>query len=453
MLDPDTGVRGAVQLLFGHLHRHRLGLRRGQGLPRGEQLTFPGRHHGGPRAGELYFKPLTHDQVLNVLHNPAYAGAYAYGRARPRHRPGRAPPHRRQADRRTGPSDPRPPSRLPHLGPVRGQPGRPGRQRRRPRRGPHRRARPAKASALLQGLVVCGRCGRRMTVRYHTRADRTRVPAYVCQNDGIRNAQPICQHLTGASIDAASAALILRHPHPARAARSPSTVTDELAADARKADTLRAAHVQRAQNAADTAQRRYLAVDPANRLVADTLEADWNTRAARTRRRPRRLRPAPATPTAALDEDQQRPHPALAADFPALWNDPATPMRERKRLLRLLITDVTLTRGQRRRITAADPLPRRPAPHPHPARPAHRRQHRKTPSHVTELIDQLLDDHTFDQIAGDPQRARATPAAAGTPWDVDRVANLAALCHARGLGSHDQRLRDRGHAHPRRDRR
>ena len=69
-------------------------------------------------------------------------------------------------------------------------------------RGDNRTAGPAREGpALLQGLIVCGRCGRRMTVRYHTRADSTIVPDYVCQNDGIRTAQPICQHLTGDIID------------------------------------------------------------------------------------------------------------------------------------------------------------------------------------------------------------------------------------------------------------
>jgi len=59
---------------------------------------------------------------------------------------------------------------------------------------------PREGTALLQGLVVCGRCGRRMTIRYHTRHG-TQIPDYVCQNDGIRTAQPICQHLTGDIID------------------------------------------------------------------------------------------------------------------------------------------------------------------------------------------------------------------------------------------------------------
>ena len=211
-------------------------------------------------------------------------------------------------------------------------------------RGEDRTAGPAREGcALLQGVVICGRCGRRMTVGYHTLADRTRVPAYHCQRAGIQNARPACQAITGAGIDAAISALICDALTPL-ALQTAVAVTAELAADARKADTVRAAHVQRAQNAADAAQRRYLAVDPANRLVADTLEADWNTRLrelAQARDDYARARDTDV----ALDEQQQARVLALAGDFPALWNDPATPMRERKRLLRLLITDVTLTRA------------------------------------------------------------------------------------------------------------
>ena len=160
-------------------------------------------------------------------------------------------------------------------------------------RGEDRTAGPAReGSALLQGVVICGRCGRRMSVGYHTLAGRTRVPAYHCQRAGIRNALPACQAITGAGVDAAISALICDTLTPL-AVETALTVTAELAADARKADTVRAAHVQRAQNAADSAQRRYLAVDPANRLVADNSGSRLEHPAARTRRRPRRLRPGP----------------------------------------------------------------------------------------------------------------------------------------------------------------
>ncbi|HWN00354.1 MAG TPA: hypothetical protein VNO54_25170, partial [Streptosporangiaceae bacterium] len=110
------------------------------------------------------------------------------------------------------------------------------------------------------------------------------------------------------------------------------------------ADALRAAHVERARYHADLARRRYLTVDPANRLVASTLEAGWNTAL-------RALGDAQAAYDKARDQHGEQLTAAqkariarLATDLPGIWNDPATPARERKRIARLLLTDVTVTR-------------------------------------------------------------------------------------------------------------
>ena len=296
---------------------------------------------------------------------------------------------------------------------------------------------PREGPALLQGLVVCGRCGRRMTVRYHTRADGTIVPDYVCQNDGIRAAQPICQHIGGAAVDTAISELILRALTPL-ALQTAITVSDELVQQAGQADAIRAAHVQRAQHAADQARRRYLAVDPGNRLVADALEADWNARL-------RELAAAQddyataRTATAMLDEQQRARIRALAADFPALWNNPATPMRERKRLIRLLITDVTLTRGQDT-ITAAVRLPGGQHHTLHLPIPLNAWQERKTPATTITLIDQLLSTHTYSQVASALSQ-RGLASGDGKPWDADRVR---AHCRTRQIPSLWQRLRNAG---------
>jgi len=434
-LDPDAGVRGALSLLFETFTATSSAFAVVKTF-RDQQLSFPGRHRSGPRAGELYWNSLSHDQVLKILHNPAYAGAYAYGRARHTtgldgrhhtlskpidewtvlihdHHPGYLTWPRYQASLQV----------LAGNAAARGQDRNAGP----PREGP----------ALLQGLVVCGRCGRRMTVRYHTRADGTIVPDYVCQNDGIRAAQPICQHIGGAPVDTAISELILRALTPL-ALETAITVSDELIRQAGQADAIRAAHVQRAQHAADQARRRYLAVDPGNRLVADALEADWNARL-------RELAAAQddyataKTAAAMLDEQQRARIRALAADFPALWNNPATPMRERKRLIRLLITDVTLTRGQDT-ITAAARLPGGQHHTLHLPIPLNAWQERKTPATTITLIDQLLGTHTYSQVASALSQQGLT-SGDGKPWDADRVR---AHCHTRHIPSLWQRLRDAG---------
>jgi hypothetical protein len=434
-LDPDAGVRGALSLLFETFTATSSAFAVVKTF-RDQQLSFPGRHRSGPRAGELYWNSLCHDQVLRILHNPAYAGAYAYGRARHTtgldgrhhalskpidewtvlihdHHPGYVTWPRYQASLQV----------LAGNAAARGQDRNAGP----PREGP----------ALLQGLVVCGRCGRRMTVRYHTRADGTIVPDYVCQNDGIRAAQPICQHIGGAPVDAAISELILAALTPL-ALETALTVSDELVRQAGQADAIRAAHVQRAQHAADQARRRYLAVDPGNRLVADTLEADWNARL-------RELAAAQddyataKTAAAMLDEQQRARIRALAADFPALWNNPATPMRERKRLIRLLITDVTLTRGQDT-ITAAVRLPGGQHHTLHLPIPLNAWQERKTPATTITLIDQLLGTHTYSQVASILSQ-QGLASGDGKPWDADRVR---AHCHTRHIPSLWQRLRNAG---------
>ena len=276
-----------------------------------------------------------------------------------------------------------------------------------------------------------------MTIRYHSRHG-TQIPNYVCQNDGIRTAQPICQHLTGDIIDSAVSDLILTTLTPA-AIEVSLAVSDELIAQAERADQLRRAHVQRAEQAADAARHRYLAVDAANRLVADTLEADWNTALRALAAARDDYRKATATATA-LDQQQRDKIRALAVDLPALWNDPGTPMRDRKRLIRLLITDVTLTRGQDT-ITAAIRFPGGGHHVLHLPVPLNAWQLRKTPDEVIKLIDQLLEHHTYAQIAGTLNTRKAPHGGNTAPWTGDHVARY---CHERGLRSHHQRLRDRG---------
>ena len=113
-------------------------------------------------------------------------------------------------------------------------------------------------------------------MRYHKRCNGTLVPDYACQREGIATGTPVCQNVCGAGVDTAVTELILDRLTPL-ALEVALTVTDEITAQAEHADRIRATHVQRAQHTADLARRRYLAVDPSNRLVADHLEADYNT--------------------------------------------------------------------------------------------------------------------------------------------------------------------------------
>jgi pimeloyl-ACP methyl ester carboxylesterase len=400
-----------------------------------DQLTYPGRHLTGPRAGQVYWRPLRHDQVLSALHNPRYAGAYCYGRQRhvtdaEGHQrvfvkptaewtslilgahPGFITWEQFQANQ----------AQLAANAPARGQDRRAGP----PREGP----------ALLQGLLVCGKCGTRMTVKYHARADGSLVPDYACQREGIATGTRPCQDMCGSGVDAAVAEFVLAAVTP-MALQAALTVSAELADRAADADRLRASHVQRAQHAADTARRRYLAVDPTNRLVADALEADWNHRL-------RELTDAQddydsARDATTLTDTQAERIRALASDLPALWRDPATPMRERKRLIRLLVTDVTLLRTDEDiRVDIRLPggqLHQLTVPRPRTAGEQH-----TTPATTIALIEELMDEHTVDE-AVTILNSRGLTGGWGKPFSVS---SLQALCRLRGIPSLRDRLRAAG---------
>ena len=172
-LDPDSGVRAAVTRLFTTFDA----TGSASGVVRAfaaDKLTFPARDHTGPRAGELYWKPLRLDQVLDILHNPRYAGAYCYGRRTHRSGDGKTSTTVKPREQWT--------TLIPgaHDGYITWAQFEANQQQLAANAAAHggdRKAGPPREGpALLQGLVICGKCGRRMTVSYHKRCDGTLVP-------------------------------------------------------------------------------------------------------------------------------------------------------------------------------------------------------------------------------------------------------------------------------------
>ena len=176
----------------------------------------------------------------------------------------------------------------------------------------------------------------------------------------------------------------------------------ELEGRAAEADALRRQHVDRARHAAEAARRRYLAVDPDNRLVAANLEADWNE-ALRTLTRAQEDYERQTAQAAPLGAEDKARIAALASDFPALWSDPRTPQRERKRMVRLLVEDVTLVRAEdiavhiRFRGGQTETL--------HVAVGLTAPEAQRTPAGVVAEVDRLLDDHTEGGVADALNRA------------------------------------------------
>jgi hypothetical protein len=284
-------------------------------------------------------------------------------------------------------------------------------------------------------MIICGRCGNRMTVRYHSRRD-TIVPTYVCQRKGISTATPTCASIPGDAVDRAVGALLLDTVTPL-ALEVALAVQTELEARASEADQLRQADVERARHATELARRRYLTVDPDNRLVAATLEADWNDTLRQLTAATDNYERHSAT-ARCLTDDERACIAAIAADFPALWSDPRTPDRERKRMVRLLVDDVTLLRGDdiamhvrfKAGQTTSLAVPT----------PLNAPDLRRTPAAVIAEIDRLLDDHTDANLA-------AALNDAGIISGTDRPFHAGIIRHLRikyGLRPQEQRLRDRG---------
>jgi DNA-binding MarR family transcriptional regulator len=196
--------------------------------------------------------------------------------------------------------------------------------------------------ALLAGLVRCGRCGRKMTVRYQRGPGGALQPVYVCGMARATWADERCQQLAGTCVDDYVAGLALRAMAPAALEVSLAAAEQE---EGRRAETDRIwrQRLERADYAADRARRQYQLAEPENRLVVRQLEKDWNEAMAERQRLgedyDRHLASRPRALTAA-EREQIR---ALAADLPAVWQAETTTDADRKQLLRHLIETVTVT--------------------------------------------------------------------------------------------------------------
>jgi hypothetical protein len=164
-----------------------------------------------------------------------------------------------------------------------------------------------------------------------------------------------------------------------------------------EADRLRHRQVERADYEVHLARQRYMHVAPTNRLVADSLEADWNAKLRALGEAREEYERQRAADRLAVDDEARRRVLALATDFPTVWRDPKTPDRERKRMLALLIEDVTLTKQQQ--ITVAVRFRAGATTTLTVPRPLTAQQLRATNPDVRKQIDALLEEYTDTQVA------------------------------------------------------
>jgi DNA invertase Pin-like site-specific DNA recombinase len=337
VLDPDEQVQAVVRLLFDQFDREATL----HGLLRylvHHQIRIPVRAAGGPNQGQLEWRRPNRATLANLLRHPSYAGAYRFG-----HRP--TDPRKKQPGRpSTGKLIRRPEEclvllrdRLPayitwerfeanqeRLTANRNLPNTPGA----PRQGP----------ALLAGLVRCGRCGRRMMVRYSGAQQRV---SYTCTRGSADYAEPLCQGLSNATrLEELVAGQVLAAVQPAALEASLAAVAG---VERQRAELTRQWQLRRERAALDVdrAARQYQACEPENRLVARELERRWEETLKQQRQLDgeyeRFVRSAPAE----LSDRALSSIRTLAADLPAVWAA-ATPA-DRRQIARLLLERVLVT--------------------------------------------------------------------------------------------------------------
>ena len=334
VMTPDREVQGAIRLVFDLFAQ--LGSARAVLLALVRQkLELPRRVQSGPDRGAIVWGRARYIAVYQLLKHPAYAGAYAYGKhTRVRLPAGQIVTQRRPVEQWEVLLQDAFPAYISWEQYMQNQA-----QLRENAQGANwNHGAPRAGQALLQGLVICGRCGRRMRVRTGGRR-----PAYACYQANRDYGAPRCQHFTAHHIDAAVTELFLEAIQPARlevalaAMEQIETQRQTLAAQWQK-------RLERARYETDLARRRYERVDPDNRLVAGELEQQWETKLREWQQLEQEWRQAQQQALAPLrDVDRQRIR-QLADDLPALWHAETTTNAERKRLLRCLIQDVTLDR-------------------------------------------------------------------------------------------------------------
>jgi DNA invertase Pin-like site-specific DNA recombinase len=314
-------VLGSISAVLRYLRQHR--------------IELPFRSVGGPERGQLRWHRPHRETMRKLVRNPAYAGAYTWGRyaTDPRRvRPGQRGSGRVQ--------------REPHDCAVFIRDNHPAyisweQYENNVRRLKQHRTRgpvpgPTRTTvAFLAGLVVCGQCGCRMQTRY------TRSLRYVCQRHALDYAAPPCQSMAGASLEQLASDQVLEVVTPASLELSLRAV-QECERERAALDRQWRLRLERAAQEANRAFRQYNAVEPENRLVARTLERTWEGALLAQRSLEEEYHRFQQTQPVRLSTAERAQIEALARDLPALWNASATSVMEKRQIVRRLLQQVVV---------------------------------------------------------------------------------------------------------------
>ena len=335
--DPDQQAQSVMRLVFATFERVGSIYSLFRELIR-LSIDLPVRANGGSRRGELDWRRPSLGTLCQVLHHPIYAGAYAYGRRPTDVRGGYSRGKKKSSWKPMSEWTVLLPDRLPAY--ISWEQYLRNQQRlAENRRGHTWQGTPGRGSALLGGLLVCGSCGRRMQVGYGGRDDN--IAYYNCHQHLVAGTEQNCFGLKASPADDLVAAQVLRALAPAALELSLHAVAD-IEQERARLDTHWQQKLQRARYEVELAERRYRAVDPDNRLVAASLEQQWEA----TLRAERPLhddydRFQHTSPTTLSDADRERIR-ALTTSIPTLWSSPATTHADRKAMLRCLVERVVV---------------------------------------------------------------------------------------------------------------
>ena len=342
VLDPDDEVRGAVQLVF------RLFQETGSAYAAvkrfaEEGLRFPKRAYGGAWAGRLIWGRLSHERVLGLIKNPSYAGDYVFGRYQYRQRI----TAQGEIQKRVQPvpkADWRvhlPEHHEAYITPEEFERNQVRLARNRTNgEGTVLSGAAREGLALLQGMLICGRCGRALSVRYQSHGGL--YPLYLCsrrRREGLATTD--CMSMRSTLLDNAIGEAVLTALQPAELELA-LTALNEL--EQRDHAVMRQWHmrIERAEYEIALAERRYQECDPANRLVAGTLERRWNDAMLQLDEIKTQAAEFQSQKAHVATSEQKAQVLALARNLPRLWRAPTTSAKDRKRMLRLLIRDITV---------------------------------------------------------------------------------------------------------------
>jgi DNA invertase Pin-like site-specific DNA recombinase len=358
-------------------------------------ITFPHYCRTGSKSSNIVWGHMTHSQALRVLRNPRYAGAFAFGRTRTKKDIEGKRRYKKAADK-----DLIALVRDVHEGYISWDEFEANRQTLSKNSVAYRRKGgplpPREGPALLQGLAICGKCGKTMTVRYHQRKG-VLIPDYICQRDRIEHAtSKDCQHISGKKIEEAISKLVLEMVNKSDI-KAAVAVREEMKKRLKESDRLRRSQVERCRYEADLARRRYMQTDPDKRYVTEVLEAEWNEKLRKLEDAQKEYEKAVQKDREMLNDNDLDSLQDKLSDFSKIWKDKSLGNRDRKRIVRLLIEDVTILKGDP--ITMHIRLKGGASKIINVQKPEYHLEYFRTAPKVITLIDQLLDHHIESEIA------------------------------------------------------